>query len=382
MMVSAKSDRIASPGRRLASFLILIGCVFTFPEFAAAQGVPAASPTPEASLKSPVKPAATKSYAAKHGVSRWFDLDALSVSTRYNFIENTNRTKAANNDQYQFVAKGRFKFDAKGRYSVYAGVQTGQNFTSGWDNSAWGTGREQTGIPVKHLYFEAKPTNHIGAQFGGIAINNGVNSEITGYDSDNYIMGERLSLKYPKKLYFDEIHITYANLGSLNRPNVFRRFKLLNTQNYHQFLVIKNLNKRVSFSADYTYESGTDMLRQAVRAKVPETRLLDNVLFENYQRLDPGAGYGFNLQGDKKVFKRLTLTGGFAHIDRPMLNGDRFPRGNRFHLTGVYTISPEFSLTAWVIEGVGPQPGNAVRTRVNVLFTYNVLQSLRRAHIF
>ena len=284
----------------------------------------------------------------------------MSLATRYNFIENADRTKAANNDQYQFVAKGRFKFDAKGRYSVYAGMQTGQSFTSGWDNSEWGTGRRQTGIPVKQLYFEAKPTNRVGMQFGGIAINNGVNSEITGYDNDGYITGERLSLKYPKKLYFDEIHITSANLGSLNRPSVFRRFKLLDTQNYHQLLVIKNLNKRISFSADYTFESGMDTLRQAVRAKVPETRFLDNILFENYQRLDPSRLW-IQLQGDKKFFKRLTLTGGFADIDRPMLNGDRFPPGNRFHLTGVYTLSPEFSLTAWVIEGVGPLPHNAVR---------------------
>ena len=274
MVIPAKCGSVAGFGNRLAGFLILAAGFVVFSGFATGQTAPSPSPTPEASLKNPAKPAAKKSFAVKHGVSRWFDLDALSLATRYNFIENADRTKAANNDQYQFIAKGRFKFDSQGHYSVYAGMQTGQSFTSGWDNSEWGTGRRQTGIPVKQLYFEAKPTDRVGMQFGGLAINNGVNSETTGYDNDGYITGERLSLRYPKKLYFDEIHITSANLGSLNRPSVFRRFKLLDTQNYHQLLVIKNLNKRISFSADYTFESGMDTLRQAVRAKVPETRFL------------------------------------------------------------------------------------------------------------
>ena len=248
--------------------------------------------------------------------------------------------------------------------------------------TGWGTGRATWNVFVKQLYFEAKPVKGLSVQFGGIGINNGVNTEVTGYDNDGYIMGERVSLKYPKKLYFDEIHVTYAHLGDLTRPNVFRRFKRLDESNYHQFLAIKNLNKRVSFSADYTFESGVDFLRQAVKVKVPETKVLDNLLFENYQVVYPDAGYGFNLQGEKKVTKKLTLLGGFARIDRVMLNGDRFPRGNRFHLTGTYALSKEFTIYAWIIQGVGPIPAPLARTRVNVIFAYNILQGLRRAHIY
>lgn len=358
--------------------LSVLFLIFSGAARAQSSASPSSTPGAKPEAAKPPKP----SFAAKNGVTRWLDLEALSVATRYNFIENENRTKAANNDQYQVIARGRFKFDAKGKYSVYTGVQTGQSFTSGWNNSGWGTGRRQTNIHVKQLFFEAKPIRGLAVQYGGLAINNGVNSEITGYDNDGYIMGERVSLRYPKQLYFDEIHVTYAHLGELSRPSVFRRFKRLDESNYHQFLAVKNLNKRVSFSADYTFESGMDTLRQAVRVKVPETHFLDNVLFENYERLDPNPGYGFNIQGDRKLTKKFLLTGGFARIDRPMLNGDRFPRGNRFHLTGVYNLTRELTLTAWVIQGVGPLPGNIPRTRVNVLLSYNILQSLRRAHIY
>jgi hypothetical protein len=340
------------------------------------------SPTPETPLKTPAKQSAPKSFAAKSGLTRWFDLNTLSVATRYHFIKNANRTTAADNDQYQFIAKGKFKFDAAGRYSIFAGIQTGTSFTSGWENSGWGTGRHQTNIYVKQLYFEAKPVNRLSIQFGGIGINNGVNSEATGYDNDAYIMGERVTLKYPKQLYFDEISLTNAHLGDLTQPNVFRRFTRLNESNYHQFLFVKNLNKRISLSGDYTFESGMDTLRQAVLIKASETRLFDSILFENYERLDPNAGYGFNLQGDKKIGKRLTLTGGVIRIDRSILNGDKFPRGNRLHLTGVYNLSREFSITAWIVEGIGPIPGNIPRTRIDVILNYNILQTLRRAHIF
>jgi hypothetical protein len=374
----------ARPKLRFARATFCISFLLLAASGALPQTAPAvvASPTPEASLKTFAKPPAPASFVAKHGISRWFDLEALSAATRYHFIKNANDVTAAKNDQLQFVAKGRFKFDKKGRYSIFAGLQTGPSFTGGWNNSGWGTGRQQTNIFVKQLYFEAKPVRGLSVQIGGIGINNGTNTEATGYDNDAYIMGERISLKFPQKLFFDEISLTNAHIGELTRPSVFRRFKRLDESNYHQFLFVKNLGKRISFSADYTFEAGTDTLRQAVRVKVPETRIFDNVLFENYERLGPDAGCGFNFLGDKKIGKRLTLTGGFVRIDRPMLNGDKYPRGNRLHLAGVYNLSKEFSVTAWIVQGVGPLPGSAARTRVDVIFNYNILQTLRRAHIF
>jgi hypothetical protein len=329
-----------------------------------------------ASAKTPI------SSSKQPELSRWLEFDNLSFSTRYHFIENSNRTKAANSDQYQIAIKGRFKFDKKGDYSVTAGIYTGNAFTSGWNNSGWGTGKHQTTLFVKQLYFQARPVKGLEIQFGGLPVTNGVSTEATGYDNDAYITGERLRLKYPKKLFFDEISITYAFLGDLNQPEIFKRLKRLGESNYHQFLVSRHIGKRANFSADYTFQSGLNTLRQAIKVKVPEARIFDSVEFENYQIVGDDPGYGFNLFGDKKLGDRFSVSGGVAHIDRKLLNGDRFPPGTRVHFTAGAKLGYDLSLSAMFTQGIGTWPDVRNRTRLDIVLTYNLLDLLHRKKIF
>jgi hypothetical protein len=320
--------------------------------------------------------------ATSQKIKRWFELDALAVTTRYRLIRTRNDVTTNNQQQYQLNARARFKFDSKGRYAVHAGLFSGSSINSGWNNTGIGTGDGVTNLYLKQLYFSAKPVKEIEVQFGGIGATNGENTEITGLDNDVYLTGERVVIRAPKTLYFDEIGVTYAYLGDTNRPSVFKRFKNLDKSNYHQFLVRKAVNKRVSFSADYTFEAGRDTLHQAVKVKFPKSPVLDSVLFENYQRLDPDPGYGFNIMGEKVIQKKLTLTGGFAHIDRSILNGDRYPRGNRLHFSAAYKFNPEFTLSSVIIQGVGPLASpTTVRTRFEILFSYNILETLRRLKV-
>src|SRR5215218_2576293 len=169
-------------------------------------------------------------------IKRWFDIEGLAVATRYRYVE-SNRGQTASAQQYQVFARARFKFDQKGKYSVVAALATGPHITSGWNNTGWGTGDLQGEFYIKQLFFEAKPIKPLAIQFGGIAPNNGENTEITGYDNDAYLMGERVRVLAPKKFYFDEISVTNGFIGDLTRPNVFRRFKRLGKSNYHQILV-------------------------------------------------------------------------------------------------------------------------------------------------
>lgn len=315
-------------------------------------------------------------------IKRWFELDAFGITARYRFIRTRNGVTTNNQAQYQVNARARFKFDSKGKYAVHAGLFSGNSINGGWNNTGIGTGDGVTNLYLKQLYFSAKPVKEIEIQYGGIGATNGENTEITGLDNDVFLTGQRVVVRAPKKLYFDEIGVTYAFLGDFNRPSVFKRFKHLDKSNYHQFLVRKAVNKRVSFSADYTFEAGRDTLHQAVKLKFPKSPILDSVLFENYQRLDPDPGYGFNIMGDKVIGKKLTLTGGFAHIDRSILNGDRYPRGNRLHLIAAYKFNPEFTISSVIIQGVGPLAApTTVRTRYELLFSYNILESLRRLKI-
>jgi hypothetical protein len=330
--------------------------------------------TPSKTVAAPVPAKAFK---------RWVDIEGLAVSTRYRYVENAAGVITNNQNQYQVNARARFKFDREGRYSVYAGLFSGNNLTSGWANTGIGTGSPQGDVFLKQLYFDAKPVKWFQVQVGGIGVNNGENSEITGYDNDVYLTGERVAVRRPKNLYFDEISVTNAYIGDITRPNVFRRFKNFGRSNYHQLLVRKQVNKRVGFSADYTFEAGTDTLRQAVKISAPEAKVFDILHFENYQRVDPDKGYGFSLWGEKVIRKKLNLSGGFAHIDRTMFNADRFPRGNRFFIGAAYKLTRELTLNPVLIQAVGPLDAPSLpRTRLDLILTFNVLETLRRMKVY
>ncbi len=347
--------------------------VYLLPSFAQTP-----SPTPAAAVKAPQTATAGKARSDADKFKRWFEFDTLSLATRYHYIRNTNGHLVTDNGQYGVQAKGHFKFDSKGRYSVYAGLYTGNPFNSGWNNTGFGAPRYTTNLYLKQLYFDAKPLKSLEFQVGGITPYNGENTEVTGYDTDGFMMGERVYIRAPKHAYFDEISITNGFIGDLNKPSVFHRFKHLDKSNYHQFMVRKQVNKMVAFSVDYTFDSGVDILRQGLKVTLPKGRVLDMLQFENYERLDPSPGYGFHVYGQKKLHKYLTLGGGFARIDRTMLNADRFPRGDRFYLTSITNFSKEFSLTATYIHGVAELLPTVARTRVNIIFTYNLLETLRR----
>lgn len=364
--------------RRIVHVAIMFASTILFYSPVGGQ-TPTPSPIP-AGTSSPTS-AASKPQSDADKFKRWFEFDTLSLATRYHYIRNTNGHLVTDNGQYQVQAKGHFKFDSKGRYSVYAGVYTGNPFNSGWNNTGLGAPRYSTNLFLKQLYFEAKPVKTFEFQVGGITPYNGENTEVTGYDTDGFMMGERVYIRAPKHAYFDEISITNGFIGDLNKPSVFHRFKHLNKSNYHQFLVRKQVNKMVAFSADYTFDSGVDILRQGLKVTLPKGKVLDIFQFENYERLDPSPGYGFQVYGQKKLHKYLTLGGGFARIDRTMLNSDRFPRGDRFYLTSVTNFSKEFSLTATYIHGVAELLPTVARTRVNIIFTYNLLETLRRKKI-
>ena len=125
------------------------------------------------------------------------------------------------------------------------------------------------------------------------------------------------------------------------------------------------------------------MLRQAVKIKLPKTHFADSILYENYQRLDPHPGYGFNFTADKKLSRKVSILGGFAKISHPMFNGDRFPQGKRVYAGAAYKISRELSLNSVLIQAVGPLVSSTgPRTRFDLILSYDILPALRRYKVF
>jgi hypothetical protein len=315
------------------------------------------------------------------GFRRFVQLDAFSVGARYRYIQNANGFVGSRQFQYQILARGRFKFDRKGRYSIGFNAETGNVFNGGWNNTGIGTGAGHRDINLRQLYFDAKPVDAIEIQVGGFGFERGESTEITTYDNDGYIEGERLHITRPKRLYFDDIAVTRAFLGDQNQPNVFRRLRRLHDANYYQLLVRKTVNKAFSFSADYTYESGIDTLHQGARVTLPRKSVLDTLIFEIYERIDPNAGYGFAFTGQRKVNKYLTLSGGFARIDRPMSNADRFPPGDRIFASVLVPLTRDFSLNAIGIQGINNIAPAISRTRLEMILSWNVLATLHRFKI-
>ena len=215
-------------------------------------------------------------------------------------------------------------------------------------------------------------------QIGGFYFNYGEATEAITYDNDSYLIGERIQVRNPKRLYFDEVSVTYGRVAEVTQPNVFKRFAHFGEQNYHQFLVRKQFSKLVGFSADYSFLAGVDAFHQAIRVKIPPKHPLDTFLFEQYERVDPDRSYGFNIFGEKKLNNMFTASGGFADVHIPLLNGDRFPPGKRLYFTGTMKISPEFSFLLQFTQGVGQINPIIPRTRLDIAFGYNILETLRK----
>lgn len=329
-----------------------------------------------------IVPKSTPTPAPTPKIRRWIDLDVGNIATRYRYIDQRNGQVNVNQQQWQLQIKGRFKFDAGGKYSIYFGLETGRNYTGGWNNTGLGTGFMQTQVALKHLYFDAKPVKGLEMSVGSFWVNNGENTEITTYDNDSYITGERVQVRRPRDVWFDEISVTNAFVGDFNTPNFFKRTARFGHPNYRQLLVKKQVNKFVGFSADYTYELHHNTLREAVKFKIPKGNFLDSFLFENYQRVSPDHGYGFNIFGDKVLSKTFTVNGGFAHIDGSLIaNADRFPRGNRIYGGFVWKIRPDLTLNPVYIRSVGPLFAPTThRQRLDLILTYSFLADLKAKH--
>jgi len=318
------------------------------------------------------------SWAEK--LERWFEVQSASLTLRYRFQENAQGVTTNNQLQDQDVFRARLKFDAGGRYSLNAVVSGGNQLTASWNNTGVGTGDAVTNLYLKQLYFAAQPLRGVELQYGGLGILRGESTEITSYDNDAFITGERIILRRPKQLFFDEVAVTYAYLGDFNQPGVNKRFHRLKQSNYHQFLVSKKLGQGAVISADYTFQSGVETLHEAVKLNLPRAHVVDGIRFENYQRLDVLPAYGFAVTGEKKLWPRLTVGGGYAQIDTHYggLNGDRYNFGKHIYLTGSLTLCPELNVSTFVTHTMGDPRVSSHRVRFDLLFSYDLLKSLKR----
>ena len=305
---------------------------------------------------------------------RWFDLQTATFSFRYRWVKSNQRISPAMHVAQPFLAEGEFvkaqqgqqaqiyefdvKFDKKGRYKLHTRLSSGDWFTRSFAEVGWGdvfNGEKGWAVLPRQFYFSAEPVKGLEFQYGGLGINRGENTEHTTYDNDGFITGQRVKLKRPDKVWFDEVSVTYAHIGDFYKPNFFERAKRLGESNYHQFLVAKRFGKRAAVSVDYSSHATIGHLRQGGTVYTPELGFVKNFKVEFYQRLEDyrgvKRGWGYNFQADLSFARKLDVTAGFTKTDYRynVLTHEKYPARQALY------AQPAGTLTAdRMIRGMSP----------------------------
>ena len=245
--------------------------------------------------------------------------------------------------------------DRAKRYTVNAGVFSGNNFIGSWDNSGLGINDgDYHSHYVKQFFFSATPVIGLEAQVGGIYPLRGEATEFTTFDDDGYLMGERLSVRRPKALYVDELSVTRALLGPSNEPNLFDRFERWSDPNYMQVLATKRFSSVVAGSADYTRLAGADTLYFGISLRFQPTAVVTGLRYEQYYRFNATEASGFAVTVERPIARGARVQGGYATVDERYgnLNADRIQRGRRFFAIGTLPLRGPLSAGFYVTQAL------------------------------
>lgn len=355
--------------------------------------------------------AAAPSVRTEGPLGRWLSLDNMSFSSRYRNSAATNGNHVFNGGQQRSLISGKFKFDREGKYFIGFRASSGRYFNWAYASMAgthFGNGNAPLsitpavagtivpligrGAPIavpeargwnfymRELYLSASPTKFLTMEFGSFGIERGVASEITTFDDDGYLSGERVRLKDKQHLYLDEISATFAYLAvaDLNTPNFFARGTDLGKNNYRQVAATKTFGKRVAVSAQYDWLARFQTVREAAKVNIGESKVLDSTRLELYQRVNAApqdfgifpAANGWSLSAAKNLGKKQwQLEGGYANVDRYYgvyggsqigtlagfsINGDSYQTGERLFARANYTPHPFVTLFGFYTHELNP----------------------------
>ncbi len=321
---------------------------------------------------------------APPAIRRWLDLQHLHLSSRYRWVKASDGRLMSSTVQWQPQVRARVLFDRDQRFSLHVGAFSGSQFVSGWNNTGGGIGLFAGDFSVKQLFVSAQPARGLELQAGGLYMLRGESTEVTSYDNDAYIVGERVSWR-PRRGAVTQVAVTAGYIGDFREPNVFRRFDRLNEWNYGHVLVGARLAERVHVSADYTHEDGREILRQGLTVRMPPSvKGLTAVKVEAYERLDPEPAQGFNVTADLRPHERFAMTVGIASIDRQYgpLNADRYEVGTRFYSMGSVALTPGVSIGWFQGEAFATSYPIPNQHRFELLVTINPTATLKKRGVF
>jgi hypothetical protein len=344
----------------------------------------AANATPEGQVV--IVPSSQRATPMLSPLSRWIDLQTGILRARFKYLETS--TGAVTNDQVQHSEqlKGRVKLDAPGAYAVNFALSTGDTFVRSWNNTAIGIPNGYTSnLFLKQLFGSATPVKGLEIQAGGLGIVRGESSEITSYDYDGYIEGERVTLSRPGAFHVDELSVTIGYLGDAKTVSLWPRMYRLGELNYYQVLAAKRFGSRLASSADVTTVAGATTVRNAFSVNTPELLKLhgpSSVRFEQYARFNDPA-YGFLMSAERTVAGRFALSGGLADVDKNYggLNSDRFDVGRRWFTTDTISVGHELAVQFFYQHSVNNAYALRNSQTFETVLIYNLLNDLRRSRV-
>jgi hypothetical protein len=372
------SSRQLRSGIRRAASSLLAGLALS--ACLAAQDAGSANSSGQPTLKTLAAP-----DSAKPDHRRFFlETATFSLRGKYSVDDRVTDLRRDSQAPYTVALKGKLLLSPKGRLSLNGVLGTGNRFNRGNNPSGIGSAEPITNLYPRQLYLSASPWKPLELQYGGLGLERGESSNITAYNDNGYIVGQRMLVRDNNRLYFDEIAVTGGFLGDLDKPSVFRRLPHLDRLNYGQFLVRKNLVSGIFFSADYTFDREVQTLRQAVRWNLQANRWIDTLIYEQYERINRQQAFGFSIQGQKQLTAKFRVTGSFVDIDRSFgnLNSEKLGSGRRFFAVGSYSLLRDLTLSLMATHTLN-YPGPVVnKARYELQLTYDLLPGLKRTRLF
>jgi len=347
----------------------------------------------------------TVNASPKPLTARWLDLTTFSHSERYRNQYGDDGDHYFEDGQQRTLIAGRIKLDADAKYTIGFRASSGRTFNWSYADYAGRGFKASLNNPdyttdvsdpssdpdvlavfladpagaaqvnnlnsagwefyVRELYLSATPVKPVTLEFGSFGFERGYSTEITTFDDDGYLTGERVRIHDAKHLFFDEVSATSAYFGSIAQPNVFERGGGFTKSNYRQIAFKKQITTRIAISGEDNWISNgaqTNTTREAIVVGTREAKIVDKVRLEAYERNshvflqgdEEARRQGFALVGEKKI-GRLGGDFGFASIDRDYglysgssfqqevgfsLNGDTYNTGIRIFSHLNYKITP------------------------------------------
>jgi len=364
--------------------------------------------------------AASKPAVAPIKESRWFELKKAEISFRVRYIDGVPASQRhSTNLQHRELFEGRVKFDKDAKYTLNLRASTGYYFTRSFAETGVGLPWNQDegwNIYLRHLYFAAKPVKGLEIQYGSMPFATGAMEENLTWDTDAYVAGQRLTVRRPDKIFFDEATVTLGYVGDLFTPNVFRRLHRLGEVNYRQYLVTKNLGSRAVITAEYESKNGTlstdkktpvnvQTIHAGVKFNAKGSRFADRAWLEFYRRVAPEAGWGFNFHAEKGFMSdRLVIGYGYTQVDKAWQNlydvqdwavtpkksptkgmapggspsGEKWTRGNHPFFTINYKLTPELSLFAFANHDYATSFAHGSASQMNAGVAFDLLKTMQK----